>query len=190
MRFKIDDLIVVELNSDKNYLIKRWEYYDSFENALKDMYRIYGLMKYIKNKNDAYKDISFIIVLSTSGKRKNKVPTRIKIHTKGRPQFKVMGGIKKSPHLHIACFGIKCPSYVEEVTRKLNKSAYKTQKDFYDRKTKSNRLFTYDKLKGENYGTDYITYIYNQADKILTYGTLDFYKMTNAFFIAKYNKNF
>lgn len=190
MKFKIEDLRVVELSNDKNYLIKRWEYYDNFELALKDMYRIYGLMKYVKNTNEDYKDISFIIVLSTTGKGKHNCPTRIKVYTKGRPKFKVVGGIKKSPHLHIACFGIKCPSYVEEVTKKLNKTAYKTSVEFYNRKTKSKRLFTYDKLKGDNYGTDYIQYIYNQADKLLTYGTLDFNKMTNDFFIAKYNKNF
>lgn len=190
MRFKINDLKIVELSSDKNYLIKRWEYYDNYEVALKDIYRIYGLMKYIKNSKDIYRDISFILVLSTRGKYKNNVPSRIKISTKGRPKFKIVGGIEKNPHLHIACFGRRCPSYVEEVTRKLNKRAYKTSKDFYNRKTKSIRLFTYDKLKGDNYGADYIPYIYNQADKILTYGTLNFYNMTNYLFIAKCAKDF
>lgn len=189
MRFKIDDLRKVKINSTKNYMIKRWEYYNDSKDAYKDMHRIYELMKYTIKRNEIFKDISFMVVISTTGKDKQKVTHREKISTKGRPKFKVTG-IKKPAHIHIACFGQKCPTFVKVITDKLNKKAYKTAKEFYNRKTNSKRLYTYDKLKGDNYGLDYINYIYNQADKLMTYGQLEFDKMKDTFFIAVDNENF
>lgn len=183
MRFKIQDLREVKISEDKNYLIKRWEYYDTITDAIRDMYRIYALMKYNIENNEEFRDISFLIVVSST-KGKGKIcPRREKIQTKGRPKLQV-NGVKTQPHIHIACFGRNCPTFVKKITDKLNKKAFSSYEDFSKRKFKGRRLFTYDKLKGPNKGADYIPYLYNQADKILTYGKINFNKMYDPMFIV------
>ena len=190
MSFPIKDLAKIKNVGNKNYVIKRWEYNDTFNDAYKDMHRIYELMKYNINNNKVFENISFIIGLSTTGrKNKQQAIIREKILTGGRPKYKIVG-VKKLPHLHIACFGENCPTFVKTITDKLNKKAFKTYDEFLNRKTKSKRLFTYDKLVGENNGMYYIPYIYNQADTVMTYGELEFDKMKDDFFIVENNTDF
>ena len=184
MRYTYNDLRKVRKNYEKNYLIKRWENYPNIKEAYKDMHRIYELMKYTILKNEVFKNISFIIAISNTGKNKHSDPCRVKINTKGRPKLQVTGGKKVAIHIHIACFGKGCPTFVKVITDKLNKKAYKSSDEFRNRKTKSRRLYTYDKLSGYNNGLDYVPYIYNQAEKLLTYGDLEFNNLKDSFFLC------
>ena len=168
MIYDFNSINKVSRNYDKNYLIKRWEYYSCEEEGYKDMQRIYELMKYTIKRNDIFKNISFILAISTTGKSQYSAPNRNKISTKGRPKYCITGGKNKPPHIHIACFGPRCPTFVKLITNKLNKRAYKSLDEFYKRNTKSRRLYTYDKLNGENNGLDYIPYIYNLASSNTT----------------------
>lgn len=188
MRFCYNDLRKVRKNYDKNYLIKRWENYSNVYEGYKDMHRIYELMKYTILTNESFKDISFIIAISSTGKSKNSDPYRAKIGTKGRPRLCVLGGRKVAVHIHIACFGKNCPTFVRTITNKLNKRAYKSLEEFNNRKTRSRRLYTYDKLAGYNNGMDYVPYIYNQAEKLMTYGDLEFNNLKDTFFICEENE--
>lgn len=184
MKFGINDLRRVKKIGYKNYYIKRHAYYECFEEAENDLKRIYELMKYTtssKKNLNKYKDVSFILVLSTT---EGKSAIRIKIPTKGRPRYKVIGK-KVKPHIHIACFGEKAPSFAEEIVTKLNKNQYKNLEDYYKRPYKSKRLYTIDKLEYGDKGAQYIPYLYNQADKILTYGDMEFEKMYDDFFIVE-----
>ena len=172
MRFGIDDFKIVKISSDSNYMINRQKQYESYEEAKRDMNRIYAIFKRHKKSNAKYKNVEFIIGLSETktlncleGKRTDKKPkvdaVRVKIKTKGRPKY-VIEGEKTKAHLHIAVYGMGeekvkgkgkasfnyVASFVNEVTAKLNKNTYKDIQEYNNRGFESNRLFKSFKLKG------------------------------------------
>lgn len=184
MHYNYNDLKKISINSDKNYYIKRHAYYNSLKDALIDGQKIYQRMRYLVQTHEEYIDISFIVAISQTN---GKTAIKTKEKTKGRPKYKIIGKRVK-PHIHIACYGKNAPTFVKEITNRLNKNIYKSYKDYCKRDYKSNRLFSYDKFKDEYNGVYYVPYIFKQADRFYSYGKIDFNNMKDDFFIA-FNKN-
>lgn len=185
MRFTYNDLRKVSVKNTKNYFLKRHCYYTSIEEAIKDMKKIYARIKYNIEQHEKFKDISFIIGASETN---GKTALKIKVKTKGRPKYMVKG-IKVRPHIHIAFYGKLAPTFARFMATKLNKNIYKDYNSYKKRKYKSKRLYTINKLKGYGNGLEYIHYIWNQSEKVLTYGNLDFenLKMDSLFLIEEQN---
>ncbi len=186
MRFKYEDFKKIEIHENKNYFIKRQDYYKNLEEGMKDLRRIYNLMKRTRDKNiEKYEDISFAIGIS---KTKGETAIKEKVKTKGRPRYKVHGK-PTNVHIHIACYGKLSSVFVVEITKKLNKKIYKDKESYKNRGYKNKRLFTSDKLSTQNCGLDYFNYIWKQSEAMLTEGNLDFDAMKeNNLYFSSYNE--
>ncbi len=174
MKFNIKNLTLINTHysETENYRIDRKLYYNTLEEALKDAIRIYNdminLLKKNKKSKDKYQDIVFIIGIS---KTDGKTAIKVKEKTKGRPKYTVYG-TEKRPHIHIAVFGYKASSFCNEILKILNKhnnkELFKELRKRYNNSNNNLFLFEKEKLKGQDNGIDYIPYIYNQSQKILT----------------------
>lgn len=164
----------------QNYAICRQAYYKDMEECIKDVKRIYRRMKRLVNKNEKYKNISFVIGASQT---KGDTACKVKVKTKGRPKY-VIYGEKVKPHLHIACYGFFAPSLSLEIIKELNKNIYKTKEDYINRGYKHRMLYTHQKLNQEVNDLYYIPYIWKQSEEFLSHGNLNINELKKAEFIA------
>lgn len=185
MKFGIKDFQLVKKNTEKNYFIKRNKYYETIEEAEKDAHKIYLRMKNYVEKNDKYKGIFVFIGASQI---KGKTAQKIKIKTKGRPRYEVLGK-KCKPHIHIAVYGKYAPLFTKKIVEKINHNIYKTQEDFLNRGYNSKRLFEYEKLEGVDNGLSYIPYMFKQSEKVFTIGkeNLEYEKIKDGWFYLEEN---
>ena len=190
MRFSYK-IIKTKYMNTKNYRIDRMLYFNTLEEAEKEAIRIYRNMynKIFKNKKTKGKYNSIIFIIGVS-QTDGQTAVKTKEKTKGRPKYKIKGKRKK-PHLHIAVFGENVSVFCNEIIEFLNKN---NDKEIFTklRKRFKNRgkLFLYEKekLKGENNGFDYIPYIFNQSDKILSNtdnGDVEFKAMYDKMFLIQ-----
>lgn len=173
MKFTYNDLRKVSVKVTKNYYLKRHSYYTSIEEAIKDMRKIYARIKYNIETHEEFKNISFIIGASETD---GKTAIKIKQKTKGRPKY-IVKGKKVKPHIHIAFYDKMAPTFANYITSKLNKNIYKNFESYNNRDYKHKKLYTIEKLHGYGNGLEYIHYIWNQSEKVMTYGNLDFEKL-------------
>lgn len=174
MEFNFENLTKINTHylKTENYRIERKLYYNTLEEALKDEIRIYNdmtnLLKKNKKSKDKYKDIVFIIGVS---KTDGKTAIKVKEKAKGRPRYTIYGKVKK-PHIHIAVFRYKASSFCNQILKILNnhnnKELFKDLRQRFNNSNSNLFLFEKEKLEGSNNGIDYIPYIYNQSEKILT----------------------
>lgn len=164
----------------KNYSICRQAFFSNMKECIRETENIYARMRNLAKKNDKYKDISFVVGASQT---KGNTAQKMKFKTNGRTKY-VIRGEKVKPHIHIACYGYLAPSFVSEITKKLNKNIYKTKKDYINRGYKHKLLYTLKKLNLEANDLYYISYIWRQSERFLSYGNLNFDELKKADFIV------